>query len=83
MSSALGGKEEDESGKLLEEEEKRIKSLMKGMASAGMDEVKCLSGLCQSDYLHCVPCTLDTLQCCSGLNCWHAVSGNIASCFPV
>lgn len=39
VSSALGGGEEDDSGKLQEEEEKRIRALMKGMASAGTEEV--------------------------------------------
>ena len=41
ISSALGGggEEEDSVAKQQEEEEKRIKALMKGMASAGPDEV--------------------------------------------
>lgn len=49
VSSALGGGEEDDSGKLQEEEEKRIRALMKGMASAGTEEVR--SYLC-SMYMY-------------------------------
>ena len=39
VAGALGGEEEDEGSRLQEEEERRISALMKGMASAGMEEV--------------------------------------------
>ena len=42
VAGALGGGGEDDGDKLQEEEEKRIRALMKGMASAGMEEVRLL-----------------------------------------